>query len=241
MPESASSSTRFVSPHFSTISPANPHPQGNSKYGENLSAGYGDATSSIKAWGDERSKYDFNNPSFSGETGHFTQMVWKSTSKVGCAAVKCNNIIGSGQQWFVVCNYSAPGNYIGEFPKNVLRQTNGGGKGSQSPSYGDNSDGEDRTPSKGNGGRSNYGNDTDTEDDSYDDGNNTDTEDEDDTPSYSHGKPSRKNQKNQPWYPYHGKNSGHRKQIDYKPYRPHRPRHPKADNRPNLRVHSGHY
>lgn len=41
--------------------------------------------------------YNFNNPGFSMQAGQFTQLVWKATTKVGCAAVACNNIGGFGQ------------------------------------------------------------------------------------------------------------------------------------------------
>jgi hypothetical protein len=46
-------------------------------YGENLYATSGgpvDAYAVVKPWYDEVSKYDFNNPGFSGATGHFTQV-----------------------------------------------------------------------------------------------------------------------------------------------------------------------
>lgn len=41
--------------------------------------------------------YNFNNPGFTMQAGQFTQLVWKSTTKIGCAAVACNNIAGFGQ------------------------------------------------------------------------------------------------------------------------------------------------
>lgn len=34
--------------------------------------------------------YNFNTPTgFTEKTGHFTQLVWKSTTEVGCAAINC--------------------------------------------------------------------------------------------------------------------------------------------------------
>ena len=42
--------------------------------------------------------------------GHYTQMVWRNTTKVGCA-------IASGAEYDVlVCRYDPPGNFIGEMP-----------------------------------------------------------------------------------------------------------------------------
>lgn len=55
--------------------------------------------------------------------GHFSQIVWKSTTHVGCATVMCNglgNIDSSSPLPFTVCNYSPPGNYNGEYADNVL-------------------------------------------------------------------------------------------------------------------------
>ena len=51
---------------------------------------------------------------FDSATGHFTQLVWASTLKVG-VAVSPNGL-------FVVANYSPPGNYLGagQFEENVL-------------------------------------------------------------------------------------------------------------------------
>lgn len=44
------------------------------KYGENLAMGYADWKSAIAGWYDEVSQYNYNNPGFSGATGHFTQV-----------------------------------------------------------------------------------------------------------------------------------------------------------------------
>lgn len=42
--------------------------------------------------------------------GHFTQVVWKSTTKVGCATVQCaaGTVLGL-HSWYTVCNYDPPG------------------------------------------------------------------------------------------------------------------------------------
>lgn len=59
-------------------------------YGENLAEGYANATASIEAWGNEASQYDFSSGDFSESTGHFTQLVWKATTAVGCGRKFCN-------------------------------------------------------------------------------------------------------------------------------------------------------
>ncbi|RSL49318.1 hypothetical protein CDV31_007695 [Fusarium ambrosium] len=54
--------------------------------------------------------------------GHFTQVVWKDTTKVGCATVKCP--AGSVLQypsWYTVCNYKSQGNFGGRYGDNVLQ------------------------------------------------------------------------------------------------------------------------
>lgn len=89
-----------------------------SQYGENLAAGTGDYTipSAMQLWADEASSYNASNPEFS----HFTQMVWKSTTELGCAVATCNDLVeGWGSSKFYVCNYNPAGNVIGEFSANV--------------------------------------------------------------------------------------------------------------------------
>jgi len=85
-----------------------------------LAAGYKDFKTAITAWYDEVKYYNYNKPGFSGSTGHFTQVVWKSTKQVGCAKKFCKS---SG--WTIyICEYDAPGNIVTSdnsyFKKNVL-------------------------------------------------------------------------------------------------------------------------
>ena len=94
--------------------------------GENLALGYPDMSTAIDAWGNERAQYDFSAPTgFSEETGHFTQLVWKDTTSLGCAAVDCSGK-NSLQGYVVVCEYWPPGNVVGQdnayFRANVQRQ-----------------------------------------------------------------------------------------------------------------------
>ncbi|KAM0264155.1 hypothetical protein ACHAQJ_000901 [Trichoderma viride] len=54
--------------------------------------------------------------------GHFTQLVWKSSTKVGCATVQCpSGSVLSMPSWYTVCNYGPPGNFGGEYAENVLK------------------------------------------------------------------------------------------------------------------------
>lgn len=97
--------------------------------GENLAIGYPDMTAAIDAWGNERAHYDFGAPTGFGEkTGHFTQLVWKDTTSLGCAAVDCSGK-NSLKGYMVVCEYWPPGNVVGQnnayFRTNVQAQVHG--------------------------------------------------------------------------------------------------------------------
>ena len=94
---------------------------GNNKYGENLYycwSSYGVCITGEKAsqsWYNEVDKYKFDNPGFSSTTGHFTQLVWKGSKEIGCGAA-CNN----QNNCYITCNYFPPGNYLGQFGRNVF-------------------------------------------------------------------------------------------------------------------------
>jgi len=87
-------------------------------YGENLAIGYATPRDTVSAWGDERAKYDFKKGEFSGATGHFTQLVWAGTTRVGCNRKFCNGDNGI-KGWYVACEYAPRGNIIGQFTQNV--------------------------------------------------------------------------------------------------------------------------
>lgn len=87
------------------------------KYGENLAGGTTgalDPEGATTMWYDEIKKYNFAKGGFSMETGHFTQVVWKGTTRLGCAMAAC-------PQWDLwVCNYDPPGNVERGYGSNVL-------------------------------------------------------------------------------------------------------------------------
>lgn len=93
-------------------------------YGENLAAGTGTygIVDAVSDWMSEASAYNYNKPGFSSATGHFTQVVWQSTTQVACAVASCPaGTIFSQASQYVVCRYTPPGNYIGQFAANVGR------------------------------------------------------------------------------------------------------------------------
>lgn len=94
-----------------------------SPYGENLAAGYASAGAAVKAWYEEHVNYSYRRPGFSHDTGHFTQVVWKSTTKIGCGLAVCDGKNGTPGS-YLVCEYTPHGNVTnaGYFEANVLRQ-----------------------------------------------------------------------------------------------------------------------
>ncbi|TLS31097.1 hypothetical protein PpBr36_03810 [Pyricularia pennisetigena] len=96
-------------------------------YGENLALGYPNASAGVVAWGDERRDYDFGRGEFDESTGHFTQMVWRDTSDVGCGRKVCggDGDGDGGGRWFLVCQYWPRGNVVGSFTEMVQRPRDG--------------------------------------------------------------------------------------------------------------------
>ncbi|KAK4190879.1 CAP domain-containing protein [Podospora australis] len=80
-------------------------------YGENLAIGCSEVQGCVELWGDERNMYNFRKGDFSKETGHFTQLVWKDTTDVGCGRKWC----GEDKRWYLACEYWPRGNVLGEF------------------------------------------------------------------------------------------------------------------------------
>ncbi|XP_037045327.1 pathogenesis-related protein PR-1 type-like [Bradysia coprophila] len=68
----------------------------------------------IRAWHFEASDYDFNSNTCASDKvcGHYTQVMWANSYKIGCALSppECEN------GYILVCNYLPGGNYAGEKP-----------------------------------------------------------------------------------------------------------------------------
>jgi pathogenesis-related protein 1 len=87
------------------------HPK--SPYGENLFEIDG-ATASpeqvVEAWVAESRDYDYPTNKCRKVCGHYTQIMWAASTKVGCGVARNSR----REVW--VCNYDPPGNYIGKRP-----------------------------------------------------------------------------------------------------------------------------
>ncbi|KAL5989355.1 hypothetical protein ACLOJK_010245 [Asimina triloba] len=88
----------------------------NSPYGENIFWGYSSGwkpSMVVELWVGEQKDYDpQSNSCKAGEIcGHYTQVMWKTSQRLGCSKVVCDT-----GDVFVNCNYDPPGNYQGISP-----------------------------------------------------------------------------------------------------------------------------
>jgi pathogenesis-related protein 1 len=103
------------------------HSKPDGKYGENLFWGsaleWSDGRREVQKispkkvvndWASERADYDYKtNGCVPGKMcGHYTQVIWKTTTTVGCAVAVCEDT--REQIW--VCRYQPPGNWVGKKP-----------------------------------------------------------------------------------------------------------------------------
>jgi uncharacterized protein YkwD len=108
------------------------HSTNRNNVGENLYASYTTETSidpttlgnkAVSDWYSEIKDYNYASPGFSSDTGHFTQVVWKGSTQLGCGAAQGTATIEGTKYnaFYVVCQYAPAGNVQGQFPDNVLK------------------------------------------------------------------------------------------------------------------------
>jgi pathogenesis-related protein 1 len=89
-------------------------------YGQNIYASTADSTPDqvVAAWVAEVANYDYATNSCSMVCGHYTQVVWRDSTELGCGVQSCTtgSPFGSGSWQIYVCNYSPPGNFVGQKP-----------------------------------------------------------------------------------------------------------------------------
>eukprot|EP00198_Chlamydomonas_reinhardtii_P000898 XP_001690233.1 predicted protein [Chlamydomonas reinhardtii] len=100
-----------------------------SSIGENLAASWGSASNVANCtrasvwWYGEEPQYDYSNPgnpkNASDVIGHFTAMVWRNLTRVGCGAAVATHP-QYGYCWVVACQYRASMNIYGYYGRNVL-------------------------------------------------------------------------------------------------------------------------
>jgi hypothetical protein len=105
-------------------------------YGENIAAFFGfgfgsgpigSAAEVVENWygevecweygtinGSEQCDMQCTSAMFSNGCGHYTQVVWADTQRVGCGYAACDAGGESREYW--VCSYDPPGNYQGQTP-----------------------------------------------------------------------------------------------------------------------------
>ena len=67
---------------------------------------------------DEIKEYDFNINKFTKKAGHFTQLIWKATTDIGCGF--CADKVNS--KYYTVLLYYPAGNILGKFCENILNE-----------------------------------------------------------------------------------------------------------------------
>jgi hypothetical protein len=85
--------------------------------GENIGLGYESIDKAIDHWYQESESYNYRTGHSNNgkETEHFTQVIWKATTDVGCGFAYCQNLRSS----IYVCNYGPTGNVNSEYRDNV--------------------------------------------------------------------------------------------------------------------------
>lgn len=86
------------------------------KYGENIFWGSGNGYTALDAsesWYSEIKDYKYGTLTSDNwyGTGHYTQMIWRNSKKIGIGVARC-----AGGGVIIVANYDPVGNYMGEKP-----------------------------------------------------------------------------------------------------------------------------
>ncbi|RWS25189.1 serine proteinase stubble-like protein [Leptotrombidium deliense] len=92
----------------------------NKDYGQNIARYYGvdpKCEQVVQLWYGDRTNYDYSNAQYSSQSGAFTQLVWRSSTKLGCAKKA-----GQSGSMVVICLYDPSGNVRGQFASNIYNE-----------------------------------------------------------------------------------------------------------------------
>jgi hypothetical protein len=110
---------RNLDPQYRQCPPHDPNLQTLGQ-GENLAWGYntpvtGPYPSLVQSWINEKSSYTPGTPfTWPSPYGHYTQMVWQTTTQVGCGIAQQQ--VGANVWDILACRYSPSGNWQGQLP-----------------------------------------------------------------------------------------------------------------------------
>ncbi|GAA53211.1 GLIPR1-like protein 1 [Clonorchis sinensis] len=80
-------------------------------------AGVQDIETAVRMWFEEHVNYDFSTGNCrQGMCGHYTQVVWASTTHIGCGVRDCRDTGSFPYGLSIVCNYGPAGNFVGAKP-----------------------------------------------------------------------------------------------------------------------------
>jgi pathogenesis-related protein 1 len=102
-----------------------PHDPSRGSVGENIAMSLAPTQQQVEDWAYEKHNYHGGpyNPQpsdpvqgvYNPAIDHYTQMVWRTTTEIGCARANENENGVSGME-FLVCRYTPPGNILGQNP-----------------------------------------------------------------------------------------------------------------------------
>ncbi|MCA9679617.1 MAG: Fis family transcriptional regulator, partial [Myxococcales bacterium] len=83
--------------------------------GENIYGSSGAVTGpdAVSSWASEAADYDYASNTCAGVCGHYTQVVWATSTKLGCGVSTCPGLIYGHT---IVCDYAPGGNISGQRP-----------------------------------------------------------------------------------------------------------------------------
>jgi uncharacterized protein YkwD len=111
--ETVAASAQAWANHLATDNQCGLAHESQNTYGENLAMGTSlTAQQAVDMWASEKNLYTwsptYSMADFDAGSGHYTQLVWRKSTQVGCGSTAC------GRAVVISCRFSPPGNYIGQ-------------------------------------------------------------------------------------------------------------------------------